>query len=113
MKQFNEEESCECIVCSLTDEFTLMIQDGVHYESALRHVLGIAVTSHDEQLAEKVDEAYKEGMVETLREIADFAIEMADDLEDINTQVETLDDLSDEEFNDIQESLRKQIEKNS
>ncbi|WP_144509952.1 hypothetical protein [Bacillus sp. FJAT-22090] len=61
MNDYNEQEKCtddKCITCSLTEEFGLMIKDGVHWENALRHILDVALTKDEEFLSDLLDESY-------------------------------------------------------
>lgn len=119
MKNYEEEnDECHCLKCELEKDFELMIQDGVDWKSALRHVLDVATTTSDETVADMMDEAFREGMVEATRETAEMLIDIADRLEgvniaDINSDKEiTIEDLSDEEYEEVQSILRKQIENN-
>lgn len=107
------EEECQCIVCDLTDEFKTLIQDGVDWESALRHVLGIATKVSDEQVADTIDEVFRDGMIEGIRQSAEYLIDIADVFENgTAADAEKVEDLTDEQFEDVQDILRRQITDN-
>lgn len=115
MSNYNEtEETCNCMTCDLVEEFSSLIKENVDWESALRHVLGVAMNASDEFLTNTVDEAYNEGLVDGIRRSADLLIDIADDIEgispdDANNNTEKVEDLTDEEFEELQGLLLKSI----
>lgn len=60
----NNSQECtdeNCITCSLVEEFSLMVKDGVNWENALRHVLDVAFTQDNEMISDLMDETYSTG----------------------------------------------------
>jgi flagellar biosynthesis/type III secretory pathway protein FliH len=128
--EVNEElEEEKCLACDLVLEFKQLIDDEVHWENALRHVLHVALEVKDETMAEFVSEAYSEGYEDGLttgvvnaaktmndlveatdKQIAEFQAEREklknpDEVE--AEQVEVIEDISDEEFDKIAKLIRE------
>lgn len=133
MSRYENQEECECIVCEMVEEFRQVSIDGADWESALRHVLHLTLstkeTVEDELVAEAIDDAFSEGFEEgvlsTLTQaqamMDDFVVEVTDRVYDIRdrrehpedytdeNQTEKLEDLSDEQYDEIQENIRKSL----
>lgn len=118
MNNYQEtEEECKCITCELVSEFEALVKENVDWESALRHVLGVATKVSDEQVADMMDEVYRDGMIEGIREAAESMIDLADklendDLDDTEVETEKVEDLTDAQVEEIQSILRRQIKDN-
>lgn len=133
MSNYEEEnEVCECIVCEMVEEFRELVKDEVDWESALRHVLHLTITKSesvdDEMISELVDEVYMDGFTDGLEagvdkahslmlalvedtdeRIAEFRNgELDEDIED-EADNDGIEDLTDEQFIDIQKIISKDL----
>lgn len=128
-------EECKCMTCTLTDEFEQMIKDGVEWNLALGYILNVMseeITQSDEDLSELMQQTYFDGFTEGIQsgvfklqenvdELVDDIVEKAtkvrneygikddEDYSDLNEYTDEIEDLTDEQVDDIQSILRKQM----
>lgn len=127
-------EECDCTICQLTEEFKLMIQDNVEWELALRHILGVMsseVSKSDEEIADLIDSSFVDGFTQGMatgvakaQSLMDALVDDTDERtaeiraeyeidedfgEDDDDEIEKVEDLTDEQFEDIQSILRKNM----
>lgn len=134
MSDYNNYEDdnteCDCPTCSLVDEFKALIKDNVDWESALRHIIYTATNQDDEIVSEIIEEIYSEafedGMLFSLEQtqkslnkfVEDTSDEIyevrdrrenPDDYDEPTVEIEKVEDLTDEQFESIQDILRKKM----
>lgn len=129
--EVNIEETDEesCLACDLVSEFKLMLDADVNWESALRHVLHVALDTKDEIIADLVDEVYttafSEGLSLGINKAAGVIYDLVETTEkeieavyaerdaelngEINVAEETeeIEDISDEEFDKYEKLIRE------
>lgn len=118
--ELSEEE--KCLACDLVLEFKQMCDEDVHWESALRHVLHVALEIKDEIIEDQYTLGFEDGIqtgtrkaAKLMNELVEFTDEEilayhAEREADINSESEAeeeIEDISDEEYDKIAKLIRE------
>lgn len=129
----NQNQQCEeesCIQCSLVNEFKELIDDDVHWENALRYVISVALDMSESVTDEEFHDVFSTGFEEGLelgisnaisiltdyakkteKQIEEYRAERELKVEnDDESEVEEIEDISDEEFDKIAKLIRENKE---